>query len=100
MQQAIPRVRVVMAQLLADLEAGLSFSQALAKHPKIFSKIYVYLVQAGESSGTLDVVLSRLADSMEEQKNFKGKVKGALIYPIAIFIVMSWCSSSLQASST
>lgn len=88
MQQAIPRVRVVMAQLLADLEAGLSFSQALAKHPKIFSKTYVYLVQAGESSGTLDVVLSRLADSMEEQKNFKGKVKGALIYPIAIFIVM------------
>lgn len=87
-QQAIPRVRNIMAQLLADLEAGLSFSQSLAKHPKIFSKTYVYLIQAGESSGTLDVVLNRLADSMEEQKNFRGKVKGALVYPIAIFIVM------------
>lgn len=88
MQQAIPRVRTIMAQLLADLEAGLSFSQSLAKHPKIFNKTYVYLIQAGESSGTLDVVLNRLADSMEEQKNFRGKVKGALVYPIAIFIVM------------
>jgi type IV pilus assembly protein PilC len=87
-QQAKPSVRPVLAQLLADLEGGMSFSAALEKHPKVFSKSYIYLVQAGESSGSLDVVLNRLADTMEEQKEFKGKVVGALIYPVAVLVVM------------
>jgi type IV pilus assembly protein PilC len=87
-QQAKSSVRSVLSQLLADLEGGMSFSAALQKHPKVFAKSYTYLVQAGESSGSLDVVLNRLADTMEEQKEFKGKVVGALIYPIAVLLVM------------
>ena len=88
LQQSKPAVRNVLSQLLSDLESGMSFSQALKKHPKTFDKSYVYLVQAGESSGSLDVVLNRLADHMEEQREFRGKVGGALIYPAAILIVM------------
>lgn len=87
-QQAKPAVRTVLGQILSDLEGGSSFTAALGKHQKVFSKTYIYLVAAGESSGSLDSVLSRLADNMEEQKAFKGKITGALVYPIVVLIVM------------
>ncbi len=88
MEQSKPNVRVVLNQILNDLEGGQSLSQALAKHEKIFPKTYVFLVEAGESSGSLDVVLNRLADTLEEQKDFQGKVTGALVYPTAVLLVM------------
>ncbi len=87
-QQSKPAVRAVLGQVLSDLEGGLSFTAALEKHPKVFDKTYVHLVAAGESSGSLDLVLNRLADTMEEQKEFKGKIVGALIYPAVIIVVM------------
>lgn len=80
------------ARVLLDMEhhivGGGNLGDALAKHPENFSDIYISLVRAGESSGTLDTVLSRLADSMESQREFKSKVTGALIYPIIILIGM------------
>ena len=88
MQQAKPAMATVLSQIVNDLEGGLSFTQALQKHPKIFSKTYISLVQAGESSGSLDKVLNRLALTMEEQKDFNGKVRNALIYPVVVLIVM------------
>lgn len=78
----------VVAQILADIEAGESFSASLAKHPKIFSKTYIALVKSGEVGGVLDAVLLRLADNLEKQQEFGSQVKGALIYPVIIVVGM------------
>ena len=82
----------VFADVLVDVEhqivGGGNLGDALSRYPKYFSGTYIALVRAGESSGTLDQVLTRLADSMEAQRDFRGKVQGALIYPIIIIIGM------------
>ncbi|AKM83444.1 hypothetical protein A2422_01055 [Candidatus Woesebacteria bacterium RIFOXYC1_FULL_31_51] len=71
----------VVSQILADVEGGESMSKAFMKHPTVFSPTYIALVKSGEIGGVLDTVLVRLADDLEKQQEFKGKVKGALIYP-------------------
>ncbi len=80
------------ASTLADIEhqiiGGGNLADALSKYPAIFPPIYTALVRAGESSGTLDQVLNRLAETLESQQEFRGKVKGAMIYPIIILIGM------------
>lgn len=78
----------VVAQILSDVEEGQSLSIAMAKHPNIFPKTYVALIRSGEVGGVLDKVLLKLSDNLEKQHEFKGKVKGALIYPIIIVIGM------------
>ncbi len=78
----------VVATILADVEGGESLSSALSKHNKIFSPTFIALIKSGEVGGVMDEVLARLADNMEKQQEFKGKVKGALIYPIIIVIGM------------
>lgn len=86
--QAKPSMQPIVSQVLADVEGGQSFSTALKAHSKAFSLSYVALVKAGETGGVLDKVLARLADNLERQQEFNGKVKGALIYPIIIVIGM------------
>ncbi|MCH7641613.1 type II secretion system F family protein [Patescibacteria group bacterium] len=76
----------VVAQILADVEEGVPLSKAMSKHPKVFSKTYIALIKSGELGGVLDKVLARLADNLEKQQEFKGKVKGAMIYPMIIVI--------------
>lgn len=78
----------IVAQILSDVEGGDSLSKALAKHPTIFSPTYLALIKAGEVGGVMDEVLVRLADSLEKQQEFSGKVKGALIYPAIIIVGM------------
>lgn len=78
----------IVAQILADIEAGESLSTAMSRHPKVFSKTYMALVKSGEVGGVMDTVLTRLADNLEKQAEFNGKVKGALIYPIIVIIAM------------
>lgn len=78
----------IVAQILADVEAGESFSASLAKHPKLFSPTYIALVKSGEVGGVMDAVLLRLAENLEKQDEFASKVKGALIYPVIIVIGM------------
>jgi len=78
----------LLVTVLADVEGGESFSTALSKHPKVFAPTYIALVRAGEAGGVMDKVLERLADNLEKQQEFKGKVKGALIYPAIIVIGM------------
>lgn len=78
----------VVSQILADVEGGESMSKAFMKHPAVFSPTYIALIKSGEAGGVLDTVLVRLADSLEKQQEFKGKVKGALIYPAIIVIGM------------
>jgi len=78
----------VVAAILADIEGGESLSSSLEKHKKVFSPTYIALIKSGEVGGVLDEVLVSLADNIEKQQEFKGKVKGALIYPIIIVVGM------------
>lgn len=74
----------VIDDILNNVEGGSSFADALQKHPKEFSRVYISLVRAGETAGVLDQILLRLADNLEKQREFSGKVKGALIYPVIV----------------
>ncbi len=76
----------LMNSLRVDVESGTSLSDAFAQHPKYFDNLYVNLVAAGELSGTLDEVLSKIADYKEKTLALKGKVKRAMIYPAAILV--------------
>ena len=78
----------VVAQILSDIEGGESLSTSLSRHPKVFNPTYIALVKSGEAGGVMDEVLVRLADNLEKQQEFKGKVKGALIYPAIIIVGM------------
>ncbi len=78
----------IVSQILADIEAGDSFSNSLAKHPKVFSRTYIALVKSGEVGGVMDAVLLRLADNMEKQQEFGNRVRGAMIYPVIIIVGM------------
>ncbi len=78
----------VVAQILADVEGGSSLSVAFSKHAKVFSSTYIALLKSGEAGGVMDQVLLRLADNLEKEQEFSGKVKGALIYPAVVIIGM------------
>ncbi len=86
--QSQGKMKEVVSQILADVEEGQSFSSAISKYPEVFSSTYVALIKAGETGGVLDSVLARLSDTMEKQMEFKGKVKGALIYPVIVVLGM------------
>ena len=78
----------VLSEVVADVEGGISLSGALGKHPKIFNVIYIRLVEAGETGGVLDKVLNKLAESLEKEREFKSKTRGAFIYPGIVVVVM------------
>jgi len=80
---------VVLGKVADDIESGALFSEALAKHPASFPRIYVAMIKAGEAGGALEVVLARLAEFMEKEAKLKGKIKGAMAYPVVIVIVAS-----------
>lgn len=86
--QSSGSMQKIVAQILADIEAGDSFSNSLSKHPKVFSKTYIALVKSGEVGGVMDAVLLRLADNMEKQEEFGSRVRGAMIYPVIIVVGM------------
>ena len=71
----------------ADIEAGTTLNDALAKHPLQFNELYVNLVTAGEQSGILEEILHKLATYLEKTESLKSKIKGALFYPIAVIVV-------------
>src|SRR4030067_3493268 len=71
----------IIKQISDDIEGGNSFSSALSKHSSIFSAAYINVIKAGEASGTLDKELLKLYETLEKEREFSGKVKGALIYP-------------------
>ncbi|MDD5097420.1 MAG: type II secretion system F family protein [Candidatus Omnitrophica bacterium] len=75
------KLYIVVLDLQKHMEAGLSFHEAMAKYPKVFSDLWVNLVESGEASGNLAVVLSRLATYLERDAEFRGKIISALIYP-------------------
>jgi type IV pilus assembly protein PilC len=86
--QSTPAMANLVAEILRDIEGGSSLSSSLEKKPKIFSRIYMALIRAGETAGVLDQILTRLADTLEKQREFKSKTKGALIYPVIVVVAM------------
>lgn len=83
-QQKPGTLKKVLGYLSEDIEGGTTLSEAMAKHPKVFNKLFVNMVAAGEVGGVLDIVLSRLADFMEKSERLKAKVKGAMVYPAVV----------------
>src|SRR3954469_18550233 len=76
----------VIVELRKDVESGLLLSEAMSKHPKVFSRLYVSMVEAGEAAGILDIVLDRVAFQIEKETQIKRRVKGAMIYPTMVFV--------------
>lgn len=76
-----------LGDVIEDIESGLALSEALAKHPKVFDKLYVNMVKAGEAGGALEIILQRLADFKEKAQTLKRKVVGAMVYPIVVITV-------------
>ena len=87
LQIANPILKTIMAQVKESVNEGSSLALSLSRHPKIFSQIYVNMVKAGEASGSLDVVLNRLAEYSERQQALTGRLKAALAYPALMFII-------------
>lgn len=77
----------IISQLQADVEAGQTLSEALAKHKKVFSELFINMVKAGETGGVLDVVLLRVAEHFEKEMALKSKIKSAMTYPVLMFIM-------------
>ena len=76
-----------------DVEAGLALSEALDKHPKVFSRLYIEMVRAGEIGGILDGVLLRIADQLEKDQELRRKVKSAMTYPTVVLILAMLAAS-------
>ena len=81
-------LRSVISEVISSVEAGEAFSVALAKHPKVFNQVFISLVAAGETSGTLDAALERIANQQEKDAEILSKVRGAMIYPLIVILVM------------
>ncbi len=86
-QERNATLRGILGELALSIEGGSTFSEALAQHPKVFNRLFVNMVKAGELGGVLEVVLKRLAEFSEKAQKIKGKVKAAMFYPIAVLIV-------------
>src|SRR5262245_34973754 len=86
-QEKNPTLRSIIGELALSIEGGSTFSEALAQHPKVFNRLYVNMVKAGELGGVLEVVLTRLSEFMEKAQKIKGKVVAALFYPVAVLVV-------------
>ena len=81
-------MRAVGEEILAAAESGKTLYEAFSAHPNVFNGVYLALIQAGEKSGTLDIALKRLADQEEQDAAMLGKIRGALVYPAIILVVI------------
>lgn len=81
------KLKNALMDVCDEIETGATLSEAMSKCPKVFSRLYVNMIKAGEAGGALETILKRLADFLESAEALKRKVKGALIYPIAVVII-------------
>ncbi len=88
-QEEHPKLRKVLGELKSAVESGDDFSEALARHPAVFDKIYVALIRASESSGALAEMLERIADYLQKEAETRNKVRAAMAYPLVMAVLAS-----------
>jgi type IV pilus assembly protein PilC len=81
-----PGFQKILRDIRSDVEGGMPFSDSIAKHPKVFNRLYLNLVRAGEVSGTLDTVLDRISAFQEKELALRGKIKSAMTYPVIVLV--------------
>jgi len=86
-QERNQTLKGIIGELALSIEGGSTFSEGLAQHPKVFNRLFVNMVKAGELGGVLEVVLNRLSEFMEKAQKIKGKVIAAMFYPVAVLVV-------------
>lgn len=82
------KLKAVIDEVVTDVEGGMTLSAACDRHPEVFNRVFVSLVAAGEASGTLDKALERIADQQEKDAEIMSKVRGAMVYPVIVILVM------------
>ncbi len=82
-----PRLKAVLEDIVRNVEGGSTFADALARHPKLFNRLYINMVRSGEAGGVLEKILVRLAEFMESTQELKSEVVSALIYPVILVFV-------------
>jgi type IV pilus assembly protein PilC len=86
-QEPNPVLRATIGALAENVQSGSTFSESLAQHPKIFNKLYVNMVKAGELGGVLEIVLNRLAEYQEKAQKLKNKIVSAMVYPVIVMFI-------------
>jgi type IV pilus assembly protein PilC len=89
------RLGEVIIQVRAEVEQGMSLSASMAKHPKVFNRLYVSMVRAGEVGGFLDQVLVKVADTFEKEVALRGKIRSAMTYPVVVFAMVIMIVSAM-----
>lgn len=82
-----PRLKLILSEIRGKVNEGVSLAKAFSDYPKVFDNVYVNMVEAGEQSGNLEIVLLRLADFTEAQTKLKNQIKGAITYPVIMVII-------------
>ncbi len=86
-QEPSPVLKATVSALAENVQGGSTFSESLAQHPKIFNKLYVNMVKAGELGGVLEIVLNRLAEYQEKAQKLKNKIVSAMVYPVIVMFI-------------
>lgn len=87
-QQSNPNFKKILEAVSRDLKSGLDLASALRKYPNVFPPLFSNLVKAGEQAGNLDVILTEMANNLERDREFRSRVRGAMIYPVMILSMM------------
>src|SRR5688572_9332031 len=87
LQQKPGRLKNALGDVGDEIESGATLSEAMAKSPKVFNRLYINMIKAGEAGGALEVILRRLSEFLERSESLKRKVKGAMIYPVVVVLV-------------
>jgi type IV pilus assembly protein PilC len=95
-QSKNPALKKTLGEAANSVEGGSTFSEALAQHPKSFTKLYLNMIKAGEAAGAMETILNRLATFMEKAAKIAGKVKSAMIYPSVVLIIASLITTGLM----
>jgi type IV pilus assembly protein PilC len=89
------RFQKIIGEVLQDIQSGQTLADSMRRHPKVFTELYVNMVAAGEAGGILDVILNRLAVFLEKNDALVRKIKGAMVYPAVMLIVVVLCTTIL-----
>lgn len=95
-QSKNPAIKKTLGDAATSVEGGSTFSEALAQHPKSFSKLYLNMIKAGEAAGAMETILNRLATFMEKAAKITSKVKSAMIYPSVVLVIASLITAGLM----